>query len=70
MSKIGIQSIGLVLDIIGVILLAIGALDRSPPTWDDLEKKSPKLTRLFVLAWIGVIFAIIGFLLQMISINI
>jgi hypothetical protein len=63
-----LQAIGLILDIIGVIFLAIGALDRTPPTWGDLANKSPKAINTRRLAWIGVTLAVLGFILQFIAI--
>lgn len=67
MSKVCIQSWGLILDITGVVLLAIGALDKSPPTWDDLENKSTKTNCIFYLSWFGVILAVCGFILQLLA---
>jgi|GEM_PF-3455309 len=63
-----LQAIGLILDIIGVILLAIGALDRTPPTWNDLGKESSKAINTWRLAWIGVSLAVLGFILQLAAI--
>ncbi len=63
-----LQAIGLILDIIGVIFLAIGALDRTSPTWNDLGKESPKAINTWRLAWIGVSLVVLGFLLQFIAI--
>jgi len=58
------QTLGLILDIIGVILLAVGALDKTSPTWNDIEKVSTKARCIYRTAWLGVFLAALGFIFQ------